>query len=228
MLVQIQGSLSSGKSSLLELAAANGKFAKVLQEPVLKWVGKELWHDISHNFLGEYNKTGDTIDFYRLTTQIGRAESFFSIFRLQMCVAETLAERDERALTEVNGWILAERSVQSGSLFVDASTHSMLDKEIMRKYIDAKVKQIYKEEVIVIYLDTEVKEAMRRIKLRNREAESQITFDYLAKLKALHDEAYEREFAPIPIKRITKIDTTYLTKEEVYEKFELFLAGMSL
>ncbi|ARF09981.1 deoxynucleoside kinase [Indivirus ILV1] len=187
VLISIEGNISSGKSSLMHILKSNLIVkADYIYEPI------DEWHCITDNNGKDILQT-----FYEDKTRWSYTfQNIAYITRMNHIV--------DKIMNSLNKYIIIDRSLQADlntfakMLYIDKCINN-IEWQCYNKWNDF-FEKFYGDKVIhkIIYLRCEPTVALDRLKIRNRNAENNVSLSYLQSLHEYHDKwIYDKNAADV-------------------------------
>lgn len=208
--VAIDGNISVGKSTLLnhlkQLKLA-GVYIHVVPEPI------HLVSDLLQRFYADKKRWSFTFQIHMFTSRVAHANQ-------EMDNARKLAPVDTREI-----WLVLERSAHADLVCFVEMLHDSGDLDDVEynaykaRYEFQQVPQLD----LLIHLDVPPEECYRRMQLRARAAEADVSLDYLTALDAKHRAwlVPGGSYRDIPIRRIDGTGTVQVVAQALCELLQV-------
>lgn len=169
--VVIEGNIGAGKSTLVKMISESSKYKSlcdVFPEPL------EVWEPVLPLFYADPDRYGIVIQMMAMTAHFRNLT---------------------KAMASDKDIVVLERDPRSCNLFAAAMNMDAIPRSIVN-HLSAQLSDPAKIEIprvrMRVFVDATPSTCSRRIRLRNRNGENDIPFDYLQKLDRLHHE-YSRD-----------------------------------
>lgn len=174
MIFYLEGSIGSGKSSLLSILdnVINKEYVEVIQEPVEEW--KQLMDNNNKNLLSYFYEDPKRWSLsFQLTAFISRVNKLENLDKDKIYIVERSIFSDKNCF--------ATNCYNTGLM-------NKLEWNIYNQWFDWLITKTNTQPTGFIYLNCLTKTCLDRISIRNRNEETGIPEDYLVQLNKLHND----------------------------------------